>query len=406
MLVLSLLSARACMGAGSGVRGGMKVFAQRSGLGHAKRSLKPFRRMLMTPSRTSVAQGEHFSHPELDRLVDFNPTEFSNSILSLDFESSEQGKSNTNTMGEMESSDVLLLPVKDVKCLTSQAGGHHSPMLMTLEQVGKCLKWDVDITSEDERKEVLERMIWIGTAPSSGSPTRHFALDVSSLPFIQPESTDFHRVNVIASDLDSDLDAAIMASAVGKGAWHQNTRFCALCGSPTKSRKMGTSRQCTNDDCRKTYFPRVDPAIIVLLEKDDHCLLGRQSRWKEGRYSCIAGFVELGERLEEGLVREVLEETGVRVDPESISYATSQPWPFPQSLMVGYFAEASHGSGEDISKLPKIAVDKEELEDARWFSRSEIEDMFAGKNEKHHIPGPYSLAYHLIKTWMERGKKH
>ena len=141
---------------------------------------------------------------------------------------------------------------------------------------------------------------------------------------------------------------------------------------------------CTNEGCATEFFPRVDPAIIVLVTQGDQTLLGRQTSWPAGRYSTIAGFVEPGESLEDAVRREVLEETGIVTS--TTSYQSSQPWPFPRSLMLGFRAEA-------IST--EIRLGDEELEDARWFTRAEIA---AGTSL---LPFPQSIAFRLIQEWYD-----
>ncbi|GAB5368430.1 hypothetical protein AAMO2058_001318800 [Amorphochlora amoebiformis] len=294
--------------------------------------------------------------------------------------------------------NALILPVNGGKCYVEKdkISGNFRPVLLRSDDVA-CLREGGGVPAEGGGSEG-GTLIWLGEVKGK----RYFALEVSNLEGFQPPiNTELHRVNLIAPSLEDGLEAALMATAVGKGSWHQNTKFCAKCGSKTYPLKIGSSRKCSNQDCGKSYFPRVDPAVIVLVTCKNHALLGRQGRWKTGRYSCIAGFVELGERLEDGLLREVLEETGVKVNPKTIRYVSSQPWPFPQSLMVGYQAEA-HASPDN--QLPDILVDLQELEDAQWVSREDLKRVMNGKQPKispdFHIPGKHSLAWHLINSWL------
>jgi NAD+ diphosphatase len=150
--------------------------------------------------------------------------------------------------------------------------------------------------------------------------------------------------------------------------------------------KGGHVLVCSNPVCRHEQFPRIDPAIIVLVSDAERALLGRQAAWPVGRYSTIAGFVEPGESLEDAVAREVLEETGVQVD--RIEYHSSQPWPFPSSLMLGFMAQAvTH----------EVHLKDQELEDARWFTRAEI---IAGTPV---LPPRQSISYRLIETWFDAG---
>ena len=178
-------------------------------------------------------------------------------------------------------------------------------------------------------------------------------------------------------------DAALLAYGRAMVLWHARHGHCSACGAPTGIIEAGHARQCPR--CAAKHFPRVDPAIIVLVGDADRCLLGRQAAWPPGRYSTIAGFVEPGESLEDAVRREVLEETGVRI--AEVAYHSSQPWPFPASLMLGFSATP----GEDA-----ITLRDGELEDARWFSR---DDIATGRVV---LPPRDSIAYRLIGTWFDR----
>ena len=177
-------------------------------------------------------------------------------------------------------------------------------------------------------------------------------------------------------------DAALLAYARAMVIWHERHRFCGRCGAPTASVEAGHARACAG--CGTKHFPRVDPAIIVLVADDERCLLGRQPSWPPGRYSTIAGFVEPGESLEDAVAREVEEETGVAVD--RVDYHSSQPWPFPSSLMLGFTARPASAD---------ITLRDGELEDALWLTRDEI---VAGRVI---LPPPVSIAYRLIEDWFD-----
>ena len=184
----------------------------------------------------------------------------------------------------------------------------------------------------------------------------------------------------------SDRDAGLMTHAVGLANWHATHPRCPRCGTPTDSVRGGAVRRCRADDSE--HFPRTDPAVIMLVtDGADRCVLGRQSVWPPGRYSTLAGFVEPGESAEMAVVREVLEETGVAV--RDVRYRGSQPWPFPASLMLGYVCQC------DGDAVP-VPADGE-LEDARWFTRAELE------GSQGVLPPPVSIAHRLITEWLEQG---
>jgi NAD+ diphosphatase len=169
--------------------------------------------------------------------------------------------------------------------------------------------------------------------------------------------------------------------------WHEEQKFCHRCGNPTLPEEGGHVMACVNPDCATKHFPRTDPATIMLVYSGDHCLLGRQAAWPEGMYSTLAGFVEPGEKLEEAVSREVKEESGIEV--KNIRYFGSQPWPFPQSLMLGFFAEAE----------TKEITRGIELEDVRWFHVSETKELLTKLEGR--FPHLDTIARRLIRHWVE-----
>ncbi len=196
------------------------------------------------------------------------------------------------------------------------------------------------------------------------------------------------------SPLLSRFDGGILAYARAMAFWHAQHRFCGACGSSTESREGGHLRVCTNPQCKQQHFPRTDPAIIVRTTCGDKILLGRQPTWAKGRYSNIAGFVAPGESLEDAVVREVQEETGARV--AAVHYHSSQPWPFPSSLMLGFTAEAVD---ETLCAGPEC--NDGELEDFRWFTRAEIrQGLEAGT---FGLPSRSSISFRLIEDWFDAG---
>lgn len=181
--------------------------------------------------------------------------------------------------------------------------------------------------------------------------------------------------------------AAILGYARAVSGWHSHSRFCSWCGHPTRPNLGALRRTCTNPDCGQEHFPRVDPAIIVLVHNQDRCLLGRQSRWKPRFYSALAGYVEPGESVEDAVVREVKEEAGIVV--EDVRYHSSQPWPFSGSLMLGFHARATSLN---------INLCDQELEDAKWFTRQEIPALV--ESGTLVLPAKETIARHLFDAWM------
>ncbi len=184
------------------------------------------------------------------------------------------------------------------------------------------------------------------------------------------------------------FDAGLFAYARGLALWQQRTRFCTACAAPLRFESAGHRARCTNPQCAIDHFPRTDPAIIVIVSHGERCLLGRGPKWPARRYSTLAGFVEPGETLEDAVRREVLEESGVRVG--DCTYHSSQPWPFPASIMLGFTAEA-----ED----PHICLGPE-LAEANWFS---VDDIVGGvKSGQLALSSPLSVSYRLIEHWMRQ----
>jgi NAD+ diphosphatase len=180
-----------------------------------------------------------------------------------------------------------------------------------------------------------------------------------------------------------------LAEAKALLGWHARHRFCANCGAPTNVTDAGWRRDCPQ--CKAQHFPRTDPVVIMLAVDGDKCLLGRQSRFGVGMWSCLAGFVEPGETIEDAVRRETLEEAGIRCS--DVQYFATQPWPFPMSLMIGCHARALNSD---------ITVDKTELEDVQWFSRQDAADMLLKRHPRDlSTPPPLAIAYHIIRAWVE-----
>jgi NAD+ diphosphatase len=199
----------------------------------------------------------------------------------------------------------------------------------------------------------------------------------------------FQDLRQLAALLDRET-GALLAYARAMAYWHAQHRFCGLCGSPTFSTEGGHARVCCNDRCGEHHFPRTDPAVIVLVCCGEQALLGRKSVWPEGQYSTVAGFVEPGESIEAAVAREVWEETGIQI--AGMDYRSSQPWPFPSSLMLAFRARAARRA---------IRVDQYELEHARWFTRDELRDGLTAGTLR--LPPPVSVSFRLIEDWFDEG---
>jgi NAD+ diphosphatase len=187
----------------------------------------------------------------------------------------------------------------------------------------------------------------------------------------------------------NDNDAALLGYGLAILTWQRNHQHCGACGAPTVIQQGGHVLQCTNPACSREHYPRTDPAIIVLVEHGDRALFGRKAEWPACRYSTIAGFVEPGESVDQAVVREVAEETGVEVIESC--YHSSQPWPFPSSLMLGYTAHAGNS---------QIHLNDQELEDARWLSRQELADQLVCG--EFLPPTTISISFRLIEDWFNR----
>lgn len=224
----------------------------------------------------------------------------------------------------------------------------------------------------------------------------HFALDLSSaeapLDMLHPAAlaasgaAQFADLRQLGPRIER-REGALLALARAMMFWHSRHRYCGLCGSPTRSEEAGHMRRCTNPDCNAMHFPRTDPAVIMLVTRGERALMGRSKNFVPGMYSTLAGFVEPGESLEDAVAREVREETGIEIG--AVHYHSSQPWPFPANIMLGFHAEAL---------TSEITVDYGELEDAQWYERgwllSHVDD------DSFRLPRLDSIARRLIEDWL------
>jgi NAD+ diphosphatase len=204
-------------------------------------------------------------------------------------------------------------------------------------------------------------------------------------PQIADPTLEFADLRMLAGALPAD-EAGLLAYARAMIYWRDTHRFCGRCGTPTLAVDGGQVLRCGNEACALQQFPRTDPAVIVLITDGERALLGRQASWPPGRYSTIAGFVEPGESLEDAVAREVREETGVEVG--NVEYHSSQPWPFPSSLMLGFTA---HATSTEILRMD------DELEDARWWTRAEMAGGAVA------LPITHSISFRLIEDWYDSG---
>ena len=216
----------------------------------------------------------------------------------------------------------------------------------------------------------------------------YFAADLSHLEEAPAADGAFRDLRAVGPIMPHG-EGAVLAYAKGLAYWHSRHRFCGLCGHSTVSGSAGHVRICTSRDCGAQHFPRTDPAVIMLIhDGKGNALLGRQKTWPSGMHSTLAGYVEPGEGLEDAVAREVMEESGIAV--RDIRYHSSQPWPFPSSIMLGFTAEA-------ISK--EIDLGDDELESAEWFSRDFL--LNSPEDESFRLPRRDSIARRLIETWLK-----
>jgi NAD+ diphosphatase len=184
-------------------------------------------------------------------------------------------------------------------------------------------------------------------------------------------------------------EAPIFAAALSLANWHRRHGYCSVCGKPTEANRGGWSRACSN--CGAEHYPRADPVVIMLAEHDGRLLLGRQPQYPPGRYSALAGFVEPGESIEFAVARELKEEAGTEV--RDVRYLCSQPWPFPSSLMIG-----AHATAFD----DRLTIDRNELDDARWFSRDEVLAALSGDaSASFQAPPKWAIARTLLDGWAD-----
>jgi NAD+ diphosphatase len=257
-----------------------------------------------------------------------------------------------------------------------------APLVGDIAAAGQCL----------ERGEI----VFLGVVEERA----HFALDVSPIEAaldmvhsparaasgIDAANVRFADLRQLGGRLDQ-REAALLAHARAMLYWHARHRFCGVCGSPTRAEEAGHMRRCSNPACDSMHFPRTDPAVIMLVTHDGHALMGRSRNFPRGMYSTLAGFVEPGESLEDAVIREVHEETGIQVG--AVDYHSSQPWPFPANIMLGFHARAL---------TTAISIDRSELEDARWIDRRWL--LSHTDDDGFRLPRRDSIARRLVEDWL------
>lgn len=248
---------------------------------------------------------------------------------------------------------------------------------------------------------LARELVWDSTGPAIGPDGRLQWRELSEpalfLGLAEDRSPRFCSLHRPDPDSRAGLSALanlsheegpLFAAALSLARWHSGHRFCPGCGTESEIARGGWSRRCAG--CSAEHFPRVDPVVIMLVEHDGRLLLGRQYHYPPGRYSALAGFLEVGETIEDAVRRELREEAGI--EAAEISYVASQPWPFPSSLMIGCTARAQSDT---------LQVDYGELEDARWFTRQEVLAAVEGHSDApFQAPPPHAIARTLLECWL------
>ncbi len=246
-------------------------------------------------------------------------------------------------------------------------------------------------SAELERSGVDAKPLFLGLIDG----VAHFVVDVTGHRQAMAEFQDRGLLTFedarAAAEYVSGPESGIIAQARAQLNWHNRHGFCSVCGNASYIARGGQVRRCP--ECKTEHYPRTDPVVITVVHDKDRCLLG-QSRGRlvqMRRYSALAGFMDQGESIEEAVAREVMEEAGIQVG--TVQYHSSQPWPFPSSLMIGCHANAA---------TTEIAMDTEEMADVRWFDRDEVLLALEERSRVLAIPGPLAIAYHLIRAWALR----
>lgn len=281
-----------------------------------------------------------------------------------------------------KSSDSLFLPFSNLNVLLHNNNG---PQLGWLTQ------------SDIAKLELKLPPVLLGIGKNDDDKdVAHFAIDISTLADPVHElglNTDweFKDCRMAAMELP-DNQTGVISQSRSQLEWHSHHQYCSRCGASTEQKKGGHVRHCSS--CDADHFPRTDPVVIMLITDGERCLLGQSAGALaySGIYSTLAGFIDQGESIEEAVRREIKEEAGVSVG--DVSYHSSQPWPFPSSLMIGC---------RGIAISTEITIDEVEMTDVRWFSRDEVTRSLQKQNKDLRLPGPIAIAHHLIKSWIDEG---
>jgi len=312
--------------------------------------------------------------------------EFSFTQMSLE-RASTQRKSDKWLLSQLSKDDCQIIPAWKGRFFIKNG------TLQTLYGESKCKV----LTSQLTVKAKEYQLVFLGL--NDTSPL--FSIDISCLEEEQAnelfdDSIEWVDLRVALSLLEKE-QSSLLGYATSLLHWNKSNRFCGYCGATTQVNSGGHAITCTNNECNKEVFPRTDPVVIMLVEYKPanapvQCLLGEHQRSNEKCFSTLAGFVDPTETLEQAVIREVKEEAGV--DVSNVEYITSQPWPFPSSLMLGFYAKADS---------PVIEIDEDELRSAKWFTADEIRkfDNWGEEGDNYKLPRKESIARYLIDAWLK-----
>jgi len=312
--------------------------------------------------------------PHLDRSIDRIPRSRRNLFTSVRLDRLAEYRDDRKWVEQAMNSDAArFVPLWHSRSLLAGSGD---------EQMAVYLK-----PGELNNSETIQPPTLLGT----DGKRYFFAVSISDRQqkqvLAERPKAKFLDLRLASIDMDAK-HAGVLAYAKALLYWQYRHAFCGVCGNPNHLASSGHKLKCSNAECSRESFPRIDPAIIVLVTHGDACLLGRNSDWPPRRFSTLAGFVEPGESLEDAVVREVFEESSVKL--KGIRYISSQPWPFPASAMCGFYAEAKN----------RECHSSDEMEELRWFTAAGLEA--AVRKDEVRLPPPVSIAFRLIADWFER----